>query len=109
VYRWTLPPNSSEQGAWRYAPCGAGVGYPAADADIVARHHGATALLRAVAGIQMMLPRVLPNVALRAVGKVAGLLGHFGWRSPLRSIALRALHDGVREEPTVWNDAGCVP
>lgn len=46
---------------------------------------------------------------LRLVGWCADVLGHLGWRSPLRSTALRALSDGVRGDPAAWHGAGGKP
>lgn len=53
-------------------------------------------------------PRV-PDGALRLVGHLADGLGRLGWRSPLRSTALRTLRDGVRGDPAAWAAAGGAP
>ncbi|MEY8838500.1 SDR family oxidoreductase, partial [Cribrihabitans sp. XS_ASV171] len=53
-------------------------------------------------------PRV-PRVVLAGLGWGADLLGHLGWRSPLRTTALRALGDGVRGDPAAWERAGGAP
>lgn len=50
-----------------------------------------------------------PDAMLRLVGWCADVLGHLGWRSPLRSTALRALSDGVRGDPAAWHGAGGKP
>ncbi len=34
------------------------------------------------------------------------MLGYLGWRSPLRTTALRALEDGIRGDPGPWERAG---
>jgi uncharacterized protein YbjT (DUF2867 family) len=57
-------------------------------------------------------PRVslrLPGVCLSATGRIADLLGLLGWRSPLRTTALRVLSDGVRGDPKAWDAAGGPP
>lgn len=51
----------------------------------------------------------LPAIVLRLIGKGADLLGHLGWRSPLRSTALQALADGIRGDPAAWRAAGGKP
>jgi uncharacterized protein YbjT (DUF2867 family) len=51
----------------------------------------------------------LPGAALALAGKAADLLGHLGWRSPLRSTALRALSDGIRGDPAAWQASGGRP
>lgn len=53
-------------------------------------------------------PRV-PGVLLRLAGRGADLLGHLGWRPPLRSTALRALAEGIRGDPSAWLAAGGRP
>jgi uncharacterized protein YbjT (DUF2867 family) len=50
-----------------------------------------------------------PNALLHLTGWGADMLGHLGWRSPLRSTALRALSDGVRGDPSAWLAAGGRP
>ncbi|GGL55906.1 SDR family oxidoreductase [Wenxinia marina] len=60
------------------------------------------------------LPRALwappvPPVLLRGAAAVADGLGRLGWRSPLRSTAIRALADGVRGDPSAWEAAGGAP
>lgn len=52
---------------------------------------------------------VLPGVLLRLAGKGADLLGRLGWRSPLRSTALRALAEGIQGDPSAWLAAGGRP
>lgn len=51
----------------------------------------------------------LPEPLLRLAGRVADLLGQLGWRSPLRTTALRALEDGIRGDPSAWEAAGGAP
>lgn len=41
----------------------------------------------------------LPSWSVRLVGKVADLFGAFGWRSPMRTTAVRALELGVLGDP----------
>jgi uncharacterized protein YbjT (DUF2867 family) len=51
----------------------------------------------------------LPAALLSLAGKGADLLGYLGWRSPLRSIALQALADGIHGDPGAWLKAGGQP
>lgn len=51
---------------------------------------------------QWRLPRWLGF----AMGRAADLAGLLGWRSPLRTTALRALADGVAGDARPWRDAG---
>jgi uncharacterized protein YbjT (DUF2867 family) len=51
----------------------------------------------------------LPTPLLSAMGKGADILGHLGWRSPLRTTALRALADGIQGDPIPWEKAGGSP
>ncbi|MBK4214412.1 SDR family oxidoreductase [Paracoccus caeni] len=51
----------------------------------------------------------VPDLLLRTVARCADLLGHLGWRSPLRSTALQVLRDGVRGDPGAWDLAGGPP
>ncbi len=48
------------------------------------------------------LPRWLGGLAAR----IADLGGWLGWRSPLRTTALRSLDDGVTGDPSAWKAAG---
>lgn len=48
----------------------------------------------------------LPGFALRLIDLGADLLAGLGWKSPLRSTALRALADGITGDPTDWEKAG---
>ncbi|RMC33716.1 SDR family oxidoreductase [Paracoccus alkanivorans] len=51
---------------------------------------------------------VVPAIFMSAMGRGADLLGHLGWRSPLRTTALTALRDGIRGDPGPWDKAdGC--
>lgn len=59
-------------------------------------------------GRPVFRPRI-PGIAVRVIGKFADLLGHLGWRSPLRSTALAVLKDGVRGDPSAWEQAGGQP
>lgn len=52
---------------------------------------------------------VVPGILLAVVGKGADLLGHLGWRSPMRTTALRALRDGISGSPDAWENAGGSP
>ena len=52
---------------------------------------------------------MVPGFMLRWLGKGEDLLGHLGWRSPLRTTALQALDDGIRGDPTAWAQAGGTP
>ncbi len=56
----------------------------------------------------VLRPRV-PGVVLAGLGRCADLLGHLGWRSPLRTTALRALSAGVRGDPAAWARVGGRP
>ncbi|WP_111734136.1 SDR family oxidoreductase [Roseovarius amoyensis] len=51
----------------------------------------------------------IPGLVLSILDRGADLLGHLGWRSPLRTTALRALADGVRGDPAAWEKAGGTP
>ncbi|OWU84861.1 oxidoreductase [Oceanicola sp. 22II-s10i] len=51
----------------------------------------------------------VPYPLLRIGGAMADALGHLGWRSPLRTTALKALAEGIRGDPAVWNAAGAHP
>lgn len=53
-------------------------------------------------------PRI-PGFLVMALGKGADLLGYLGWRSPLRTTALRALQDGIAGNPDAWDAAGGSP
>lgn len=47
-------------------------------------------------------PLNIPNWAIKLTGKCADMLGHLGWRSPLRTSALLALEDGIRGDASGW-------
>ncbi|WP_323042574.1 SDR family oxidoreductase [Gemmobacter sp.] len=51
----------------------------------------------------------LPDAVLRVIGRGADVLGHLGWRSPLRTTALQALSDGIQGDPAAWQKAGGKP
>uniref|UniRef100_UPI003BAD5F4A SDR family oxidoreductase n=1 Tax=Stappia sp. TaxID=1870903 RepID=UPI003BAD5F4A len=48
----------------------------------------------------------VPAPLLRLCCGVADLAGRLGWRSPLRSNAVRALEDGISGDPSAWTSAG---
>lgn len=48
----------------------------------------------------------LPRWAGFALGAVADIAGWFGWRSPLRTTALKSLADGVTGDAAAWREAG---
>ena len=48
------------------------------------------------------LPVHVPNWILRGVGLCADGLGWLGWRSPLRSTALRVMRHGIVADSSVW-------
>ncbi|RYG89648.1 SDR family oxidoreductase [Loktanella sp. IMCC34160] len=50
-----------------------------------------------------------PGVLVTSIGKLADLLGYLGWRSPFRSTALKVLRDGIRGDPSAWENAGGRP
>ena len=47
-----------------------------------------------------------PGWAMTLTARAADLLGHLGWRSPLRSTALKTLATGVLGDPVPWQAAG---
>lgn len=47
----------------------------------------------------------MPRFALALTSKVADAFGRLGWRSPLRSSAVRVLKDGVRGDPSAYSEA----
>lgn len=51
----------------------------------------------------------LPRWGLALTARSADALGHLGWRSPLRSAALRTLADGITGDPSAWAQAGGQP
>ena len=51
----------------------------------------------------------IPKPVIRAVGFGADVLGWLGWRSPLRTTALKALEDGIVGNPETWVAAGGMP
>ena len=48
----------------------------------------------------------MPRVLLPLVGKMADGLGQLGWRSPLRSSAIKVLAEGVRGDPKPYAEFG---
>lgn len=59
-------------------------------------------------GAPVWTPR-LPPAVLSVLGWGADFLGRLGWRSPLRTTALRALAEGVRGDPGGWAGVGGAP
>ncbi|MEZ5937101.1 MAG: SDR family oxidoreductase [Hyphomonadaceae bacterium] len=51
----------------------------------------------------------LPGWAGAAVARLADLAGWLGWRSPLRTTALRSLRAGVTGDDAAWRQAGGFP
>lgn len=51
----------------------------------------------------------VPGLLLKAIGRLADLLGHLGWRAPLRTTALSALSEGIQGDPATWDDLGARP
>lgn len=51
----------------------------------------------------------LPRGLLRLIGRGADALGHLGWRSPLRTTALRSIEAGICGTPEAWLAAGGAP
>lgn len=51
----------------------------------------------------------LPRWFAGAIGRLADVAGWLGWRSPLRTTALRALTDGVTGDPGPWMASGGRP
>lgn len=65
------------------------------------------ALVRDWLGFAPVALRVpVPGFALRAIGLAADGLGWLGWRSPMRTAALRTLAEGVTGDPAPWREAG---
>jgi len=58
--------------------------------------------LRSWLGVAPAPVVVLPNVAARVVAFIADAVGWLGWRSPLRSTALREIAAGVLGDPEPW-------
>ncbi|MCF3593147.1 SDR family oxidoreductase [Rhodobacteraceae bacterium LMO-12] len=50
-----------------------------------------------------------PRWAMQLTARGADLLGHLGWRSPLRSTAVETLATGVLGDPAHWQGAGGAP
>ena len=51
----------------------------------------------------------VPAFLTMSFSKIADGLGHLGWRSPLRSTALRVLEENVTGDTTAWNATGQPP
>ncbi|MDP2494959.1 SDR family oxidoreductase [Shimia thalassica] len=80
-------------------------------ADITERDsHSFPELLAKVRRWQGWAPPVacptIPAPLVGALGKIADLFGYLGWRSPVRTTALKTLADGIRGNPEVWRNAG---
>lgn len=57
-------------------------------------------------------PRFRPRISRWTLPVISGLadaLGHLGWRSPLRSTALRSLSEGITGDPGPWTSVGGRP
>lgn len=52
---------------------------------------------------------VLPKPILQLIGYGADMLGWLGWRSPLRTTALRTLEGGIQGSAESWEKLGGVP
>lgn len=50
----------------------------------------------------------VPNLIVRGSASVADALGRLGWRSPLRSTAVKVLSEGIHGDPLPWRNAGGV-
>lgn len=78
-----------------------------------AESHSLPDLTQALRGWLGLLPaRFRPNLPgwlLSLIRRTADLLGHLGWRSPLRSNAVTALSDGIAGDPGPWLSAGGAP
>ncbi|MGD9667651.1 MAG: SDR family oxidoreductase [Hyphomicrobiaceae bacterium] len=48
----------------------------------------------------------VPDAMVGLLAKLADALGYLGWRSPLRSTAIRVLSEGIHGDPRPWQDAG---
>lgn len=65
------------------------------------------ALIRSWLGLapaRWQLP--VPGFLMRCCALVADGLGWLGWRSPIRSTALRTIKDGITADTTAWREAG---
>lgn len=51
----------------------------------------------------------VPGFAVGGLRKSADALGWFGWRSPLRTNALKSLQTGIKGDPREWRQRGGVP
>ena len=67
---------------------------------VVAAHRGWLGF----ASAHLTIP--MPRFLLPLVGKMADRLGQLGWRSPLRSSAIKVLGDGVRGDPKPYAEFG---
>lgn len=47
----------------------------------------------------------IPTALTQLMGHAADLLGHLGWRSPLRTTALKVMKDDVLGDPAPWREA----
>ena len=57
---------------------------------------------------RLFRPRI-PAWLLGLTAKGADILGHLGWRSPLRNTAVQVLTEGIRGDPSAWAKAGGAP
>ncbi|MEX6506984.1 SDR family oxidoreductase [Jiella sp. M17.18] len=51
----------------------------------------------------------IPRPLLRAAARIADATGWLGWRSPLRTNAIRSLEDGITGDAATWEAAGGSP
>ncbi len=51
----------------------------------------------------------IPGFAIGLLGKGADALSWFGWRSPLRTNALKSLEPGITGDPGIWRQHGGIP
>ncbi len=51
----------------------------------------------------------VPRILIRSMSLIADGLGWLGWRSPLRTTAIRALEGGITGDPKAWREAGGKP
>ncbi|UYV36331.1 SDR family oxidoreductase [Rhodobacteraceae bacterium D3-12] len=83
-------------------------------ADLVEDHPQSlatlTSELRAWLGVAPARARLTaPRWAVALTSRAADVLGHLGWRSPLRSTAVTTLADGVLGDPAPWQSVGGPP
>ena len=89
-------------------------GFEGVDADLVEPQprtlEETVALFRAWLGFSKAKTTLrLPRALGYTVAALADVAGRLGWRSPLRSTALRVLEDGVTGSANAWETAGGAP